>query len=414
MQSLQASTEGLKIIRQARQATGFNLDDERWHIEASEILKSWNHKEIKDSTWKRFYKGELIKAENFKAFCELLNLDWEKIYKQGLRNPQESKCIETIKQPGTFLRIKGPQGMGKTQMLNRVLDQIDHSIYRVAMINFRRALDSEAYETLHNFYQAICASLSYELKIPDAIDQYWIEKPKARLTANESMSRYIEKHVLENLDTGTNLVLILQDVDRMFEYSHLRRDVCDMLRGWVSEAQREDIWQRLRLVVIHSTDVYAAFDILVSPLFGVGEVVELDEFTPGQVKDLIRQYQLSDEIHSALIQLVGGHPFLVDHALKSLANSSKTFDDFLRTAATAEGIYRNHLLSIWYTIKQQQNLKEAVLKVISSAEPIRIFDQTTLFKLYSLGLVKTDQDRASIRNELYRRYFAACLIEEGS
>ena len=60
-------------------------------------------------------------------------------------------------------------------------------------------------------------------------------------------------------------------------------DFCRLLRGWYDMARRGSrigaIWQKLRLVVVHSTEVYSSLDINSSPLAGIGLEIELPEFS---------------------------------------------------------------------------------------------------------------------------------------
>ncbi|NEP63398.1 MAG: hypothetical protein F6K31_41945 [Symploca sp. SIO2G7] len=69
------------------------------------------------------------------------------------------------------------------------------------------------------------------------------------------------------------------------------------------------ILQRLRLVVVHSTEVYIFLNVNESP-FNVGVPIELPEFTQEQVRELAQQYELDCTVSEVeqLQGLVGGHP----------------------------------------------------------------------------------------------------------
>lgn len=88
MRTLKASPEGLKKIRKAREEKGWPIDNphnQQWLREASKILepkKNWEeieHFAVSIGTWKRFLKGEAIKVQTFKAFCQVLELNWEDV-----------------------------------------------------------------------------------------------------------------------------------------------------------------------------------------------------------------------------------------------------------------------------------------------------------------------------------------------
>lgn len=422
MSSLQASERGINNIRQARKFKGWIIDDLKWLIEASKVLepnKSWTEEELSAAgislaTWKRFLRRDAIRPEAFKAFCQVLELNWQETCEECVapfiqrleisREPQESKCYETILQPGSLLRIKAPQNMGKTRMLLRVLKRFRENGYQIVMLNFQNELDSTVFNNLEQFLYAFCVCVSHRLGLPNnLLDEYWHNKNG---TPNHKTTVYFETHIFTQIDNP--LILVLENVDLVFEHS-LAQNFCDLLRGWHGEAQREELWQKLRLVIVHSTDVYASLDINSSPLANLGETVTLDEFTPQQVKVLVQQYKLSWDIGliEQLMALVGGHPYLVNHALKTIVNQSITFEEVLTKAATEEGIYRNHLRRMWEIIQQQPALKEALKKVVTAFHPVRVDP----FQLYSLGLVKIKGNNAIPRCELYRQYFSALLAE---
>jgi hypothetical protein len=423
MPSLQASEQGKNQIRQARIFKGWNIDDPRWLKEASKVLepnKLWTEEgkfayRVSLATWKRFLQGKAIIVENFQAFSQVLGLNWQEICKidnvidcfEIPREPQESRCYQTILQPGSILRIKAPQQMGKTRMLNRVLGRFTNNDYQIAVLNFQNRLDSSAFNSLEQFLKAFCVGISDRLKLPNnLVKEYWHEKDGS---LNHKTTVYFEDIILDRINSP--LILVLEDIDRVFEHP-LATDFCDLLRGWHGEAQRDELWQKLRLVIVHSTDVYASLDINSSPLANVGETVTLDEFTPQQVEDLVRQYGLdwNSDLIEQLMKLVGGHPYLINHALKTIVNQSITLEELLATATTQQGTYRDRLLELWGIIQQQPALREALRNVVTASHPVRI-DPFQLFQLYSLGLVKIEGNNAIPRCHLYRQYFSTLLTE---
>ena len=95
MATIGASQQGLARIRQARQETGWIRDDPRWLEEASKCLESnWQEDApyaigISYGTWTRFLRGIPINTPAFKAFCAVLNLDWEEIVDRDIVQNQK-------------------------------------------------------------------------------------------------------------------------------------------------------------------------------------------------------------------------------------------------------------------------------------------------------------------------------------
>ncbi|MEG4233443.1 NACHT domain-containing NTPase [Microcoleus sp. Pol11C3] len=98
MTTLKASEEGLVKIRQARRERGSTIEDPRWLVEASQKLepdRTWTEAGpyadgLSLPTWRRFLGGrESIKANAFKVFCTVLQLNWEEIVdRPPPENPQ--------------------------------------------------------------------------------------------------------------------------------------------------------------------------------------------------------------------------------------------------------------------------------------------------------------------------------------
>jgi len=111
-------------------------------------------------------------------------------------------------------------------------------------------------------------------------------------------------------------------VDRVFQYPTIADDFLGLLRAWYEEAGYGDseLWAKLRLVVVHSTEVYIPLNVNQSP-FNVGLPIELSEFSAEQVADLARRHGLNWQINMVerLMNIVGGHPYLVRVALYHIA-----------------------------------------------------------------------------------------------
>ena len=64
-----------------------------------------------------------------------------------------------------------------------------------------------------------------------------------------------------------------------------------LLRSWYEEGKRLPIWQKLRLIVVHSTEIYVPLQLNQSP-FNVGLPIQLDDFNLEEVQQLAQRYGL--------------------------------------------------------------------------------------------------------------------------
>lgn len=317
------------------------------------------------------------------------------------RFPIESHCYETILQPGSLLRIKAPKRMGKTALIDRICYKAAKENYRIVRLNLLQA-DGEVLKGLDEFLRWFCTFIGRRLGIPNQVAGYWEEG----LGSSQNCTIYFEEQLLSQLEHP--LVLVLDDVDRIFPYPQIAESFFGMLRVWHEEARTTHIWKKLRLVIAHSTEVYIQLNINRSP-FNVGVPIELPEFTPEQVRDLAKQQGLDwDALGTQglepLLALVGGHPYLVQRAIYDLTHSEITFEQLLQTAYTESGIYSDHLRGHLWNLQEHPELATAMKKVVEATHPVQL-EPMQSFKLQSLGLVRLEGNEVKPWCELYARYF---------
>lgn len=325
------------------------------------------------------------------------------------RAPVEQRCYDEIKKPGSLIRIKAPQQMGKSSLLTRTLQEVEKIGDVTVTIDFQLT-GEEFFSNLNMFLRCFCASVSQELTknngslqlaILHRLDEHWhlAERIGSMRACKDFFERYLFPEIKQSLTLG------LESVDRLFEYPKIYKDFFSLLRSLHEESKRRDIWKKLRLVMVHSTEAYVPLDINQSP-FNVGLSIELPEFTNEQIFDLAKRHQLNwnDVEVKSLVDMIGGHPFLVRLALYKIANREISLPELLQTAPTAAGIYSSHLQHQDSILHKQPELASAMREVASSNKPV-LLKTAPRFKLHSMGLVKLQGSEVVPRCTLYRQYY---------
>ncbi|MFW5665055.1 MAG: AAA-like domain-containing protein [Coleofasciculus sp.] len=325
-----------------------------------------------------------------------------------VERPQiESFCYHSLFAPGALLRIKASRQMGKTELMARILNLAKQQGYHPVYLNLCQPEESVV-KNLDQFLRWLCMSVSRQLQKPLQIQEYW----DVDLSSNDNCSAYFQDYLLEQIDSP--LVLGLDTVDRLFPHLAIAQDFFGMLRAWHEDSKILDNWQKLRLIVSHSTEAYIPLDINHSP-FNVGLTVSLPEFTAEQVTELAQKHGqvLNQADVSLLMNRVGGHPGLIKQALfelKTLQNTTLT--QLLNEAATDSGIYGNYLRKIWLELQENPALIPALKKVVDTSNGVELASKLA-YQLESLGLVHLNGNRVTIRCELYRDYFGSRLADFG-
>jgi hypothetical protein len=306
-------------------------------------------------------------------------------------------CFELDK-PGALIRIKSPKGFGKSSLTARLMAYASGKGYRTATLNLERT-DQKFFTDPELFMQWFCAAVGKGLGLQIRVEEYWNEFQGA----NDNGNDFFEKYLLK--PDPTPLVLAIDNFDRIFAHAAIETDFCGLLRSWYEGARSNSLWERFRLVLSHSQESYLQKDINQSP-FNVGLPVELGEMSPEQVHHLIALHglTLSEAEVGQLLDLVGGHPYLVRKALFELANGMP-FTTFLREAPTEAGVYSDHLRGILKAVEDHPDLKGALGLVVNSTEPVKLRSELA-FKLESLGVLIPEGNLERPRCRLYADYLA--------
>ncbi|NEP02496.1 MAG: TIR domain-containing protein [Symploca sp. SIO2E9] len=315
------------------------------------------------------------------------------------REPIESRCYEAIAKPGALIRIKAPRQMGKTSLMARVIQQAEFQGCWKVPLSFQLA-DGRIFADLDQFLRWFCASVGRRLRLPNKLADYWDEI----FGSKDNCTAYFEEYLLSEIDKP--LALGLDEVDLVFQYPEIASDFFGLLRAWHEDGKNRDIWKKLRLVVVHSTEVYIPLNINQSP-FNVGLPIELREFTPKQVLDLARRHGLNWNLTQVkpLMAMVGGHPYLVRVALYNIARQDITLGQLLKVAPTEAGIYGDHLRRHFWNLQQRPELLSAVKQMVAATNPIRL-EPVQAFQLHSIGLVRLQDNEVIPRCNLYQQYFS--------
>jgi hypothetical protein len=311
------------------------------------------------------------------------------------RSTIEQTCYQEILQPRAFIRIFAPRKMGKTSLIARILDYGRSQNYHTVRLSLHCA-GTQVFASSDRFLRWFCTNVTKQLGLESRLNGYWDEDMGALINSTIYFQGYILKEI------SNPIVLALDGIDQLFQYPELAGDFFVLLRSWYEETKDSSVWQKLRVVMAHSVEVYIPLPTNRSP-FNVGLAIELPTFNQEQVQDLAQRHQLQltkPEIEQ-LMKLTGGFPYLIRLALYQSSRLNIPLKTLLQDATTDRGIYQQHLQSLLWNIQQHPKLPDAFKQVLTA--PIQL-EIEVAFKLKSLGLVHLVENQAIVSCELYREY----------
>jgi hypothetical protein len=295
--------------------------------------------------------------------------------------------------------------MGKSSLILQLLARANNQGFRTVTLDFQQA-DKVIFTSLDKFLRWFCANVSRELQLEPKLNDYWDEDMGSKV----SCSIYFQHYLLSALETP--LVLVLNEVDWVFEYEEIAGELLPLVRSWYEQAKGVEIWQKLRLILVYSTEILVPIKLTQSP-FNIGLPIKLPPFTKEQVQDLGLRHGLdwtNGKVES-LMALVGGYPYLVRLAFYHLVGKGgleRDLEKLLEEAPTEAGIYHEYLKQYVLALRDESALQDAFYKVINATSYVKL-EPVLAYKLQSMGLINLEGDRSTPACELYRLYFRQYL-----
>jgi hypothetical protein len=294
------------------------------------------------------------------------------------RSTIEQTCYQEILQPRAFIRIFAPRKMGKTSLIARILDYGRSQNYHTVRLSLHCA-GTQVFASSDRFLRWFCNNVTKQLGLESRLNDYWDEDMGSLINSTIYFQGYILKEI------SHPIVLALDGIDQLFEYPALAGDFFVLLRSWYEETKDTSVWQKLRVVMTHSVEVYIPLPTHRSP-FNVGLAIELPAFSQEQVQDLAARHklQLTKLELEQLMKFTDGFPYLIRLALYQSVCLNIPVQTLLQDATSTTGIYQQHLQSLLWNLQQSPQLSDAFQQVLTA--PIQL-EMEVAFKLKSLGLV---------------------------
>ncbi|MFQ5615695.1 MAG: AAA-like domain-containing protein [Anaerolineales bacterium] len=301
---------------------------------------------------------------------------------------------------GTTTTIRAGRQAGKTSLLIRGVQIAKEEHYPVIYLDFQ-LIESTQLESLGSLLHYLAREIAYQLDIdPETVDKVW-RSPRG---APDKFNQFLRARVLRRAKMP--ILLAIDEADRLLDTPY-KQDFFALLRSWDSRRAFDDVWRKLNLAIVISTYPYVLIDDINQSPFNVGLTIVLEDFSQEQVTDLNERHgsPVSPADISPLMELVGGHPYLVRQALYTLVDKNWTLLQLLKDAADNHGPFGKHLRFHRDNLKQRPELLDAMRQTIRGKQA----DETLLDRLVAAGVVKETDDGYVPRCGLYTIYFRGRL-----
>lgn len=307
-----------------------------------------------------------------------------------------------------FIRIRGPQQTGKSSLLRRLQNLAIKENQIVAFVDLGgEYFESEAFENLtlllQRFTEAIADGFSESVEElnPPNLTEYWQENK----TPGLNCTQYLNKYVFSQIHQPK--LLLLDGLDKVLGTS-TQTPFFEFLRSWYERKMKKVtdnqniVWPSI--AIAYSTEPYPEKDIKGSVLQNTATLIELEDFTPEQVRDLAGRYGLKsfskNEI-DRLMKLIGGHPALINQALYKIGTEGMTMVEIESQATMMTGPFGDYLYKKFQTL----NGNESLLNCCEQAMTGNDCEDLSKFQLLKAGLIDEVENGVKFKYEIYRQYY---------
>jgi hypothetical protein len=299
---------------------------------------------------------------------------------------------------GTITTVRGARQTGKTSLLARVAQYARDKKYLTIHIDFQRTFSRAELTSLDIVLRSLAYAIAKEIDVQaTSVDQIWSEPTGVKSKIEDLLERQVLKKAKRPV------FLIIDEADAVLDKS-FHADFFGLFRSWNNRAAFSELWKKLNVVMAISTHPSVLIkDVQQSP-FNVGLRLRLRDFTEAQILALNVQYASplkASEIDD-VIKLLGGHPYLIQKALYTMAHEKKTWLELKAVATQVNGPFDAHLRYYMELLQQDPDCIQAAQAILQSkiCPPLEIRQ-----KLESAGLIEVVGDQCRFRYGLYRLYF---------
>lgn len=312
----------------------------------------------------------------------------------------ESEFMEVIRvSGGQMLIINAPGQMGRSTLLNKIRTTAETSGKRVVFIDFE-SFGQLPSASAGDFFRQFCRDLTYQFEgLADQVDEYWKKNPGFDL---KCCTDYLCNYLLRLWNKP--LVLLMDNVDSIFSCD-FRSDFFRLLQYWYkNRLTSHPILKQLDIVFATAASRSQLIETdqpNVAP-YNVGNVFKLSDFAPQQVADLNRRHGspfTTDRKLRQLMNLVGGHPFLIRWALYLVASQRFTAP---RLFAHPMAAFNEHLSYQFSELLKKPELASGFRQVVLQQSSL---DNQVRLRLLTTGLIRLENEVVKPRCQLYERYF---------
>jgi predicted ATPase/GAF domain-containing protein len=329
---------------------------------------------------------------------------------------------------GEFCYVLNPRQMGKSSLMVRMINHLQHEGVYCAPIDMTR-IGSETV-TPEQWYKGIASELvrRFDLRGKINFKTWWQEQ--SDLSPVQRLSEFIESVLLVEVGSpSTKLVIFIDEIDSILGLSFPVNDFFALIRSCYNQRSLNLAYQRLTFVLLGvATPSELITNTQITP-FNIGQSIQLEGFKEHEAQPLLQglaeKVSNPQTILKTVLAWTNGQPFLTQKLCKLIRNTT----DDIPSHAEAEWLNRlvqTQIIDNWESQDEPEHLKTIRDRLLRSQQSVpllelyqQVLEQQEVVVVNSAverelllsGIVVKQQGSLRVNNLIYASIFDRAWIE---
>jgi PAS domain S-box-containing protein len=323
---------------------------------------------------------------------------------------------------GEFCYVLNPRQMGKSSLMVRMINHLQHEGICCAAIDMTR-LGSENV-TPEQWYKGIAFELGRRLDLRDKFNFKTWWQDRADLSPVQRLSEFIETVVLVEVGTSTTqIVIFIDEIDSVLGLKFPVNDFFALIRSCYNQRSLNSEYQRLTFALFGvATPAELITNSQITP-FNIGQSIHLEGFKEHEAQPLLQglaqKVSNPQTILKAVLAWTSGQPFLTQKLCRLIG----TTPDYIPPNAEAQWIDRLvqiNIINNWEAQDEPEHLRTIQNRLLRSQQSVRllalyrqVWEREEVFvtdspderELLLSGLVVKSQGSLRVQNRIYASIF---------
>ncbi|AFY93203.1 AAA family ATPase [Chamaesiphon minutus] len=330
---------------------------------------------------------------------------------------------------GEFCYVLNPRQMGKSSLMVRMINHLQHEGMWCASIDMTR-IGSETI-TPEQWYKGIASELSrhFELRGKVNLKTWW--QDRADLSPVQRLSEFIELVLLVEVGTPSNqLVIFIDEIDCVLGLKFPVNDFFALIRSCYNQRSLKPNYQRLTFAIFGvATPADLITNTQITP-FNIGESIQLEGFKEHEAQPLLQglaeKVTNPQTVLKAVLAWTNGQPFLTQKLCKLIRNTATPIPPN-GEAEWIEQLVQTQIVDNWESQDEPEHLRtirDRLTKSQQAPQLLALYQQVWAHSAVAIantpierelllsGIIIKRQSTLVVQNRIYASIFNRDWIEE--